>query len=183
LAGYSIQNQSYHAKTGVWERHGWGIFRYKYYPHLPGDRPDLIVATLWSCGRDGSPQGVISHDTALSFHKLSTWSGSGVHMTVPEQFRRRSRCEFKVRLHRGQLETDDIEDMGSFRITTPLRTILDLLRSTHIERIHIVDAMNDALRRQLFTHRQLKKAASTLEEKAMLIEILQRIKYPKINEI
>jgi len=183
VAGYSVQSQSYHVKRGQWERHGWGIFRYKYYPHLAGARPDLIVATLWSCGRSGAPQGVISHDSALVVHKLSTWSGQGVHMTVPANFRRHSRCSFKVKLHYGQLEDSDIEDMGSFQVTTPLRTIVDLLLSPHIESIHIVDAINDALRRRLITFTQIKDAKLTPEERQLLIGLLRRVNYSKVDEI
>jgi predicted transcriptional regulator of viral defense system len=145
--------------------------------------PDLIVATLWSCGRAGVPQGVISHDTALSVHKLSTWSGYGIHMTVPPNFRRRTQCIYKVRLHKAELKDDDIEDMESFRVTTPLRTIVDLLLSTHIESIHLVDAMNDALRQRLTTFNQMKEATLTPHEKQLLIDLLRRVNYSKADEI
>lgn len=183
LSGYSVQNQSYHVKQGQWERHGWGIFRYKYYPHLANHRPDLIVATLWSCGRSGLPQGVISHDTALSVHKLSTWSGHGIHMTVPNNFRRRSHCIYKVRLHCAELDESDIDDLESFRVTTPLRTIVDLLLSHHIESIHIVDAINDALRQRLITFNQIKEAKLTPNERELLTGLLRRVNYSKADEI
>lgn len=183
LSGYSVQNQSYHVKQGPWEKHGWGIFRYKYYPHLANQRPDLIVATLWSCGRSGHPQGVISHDTALSIHRLSTWSGQGVHMTVPKSFRRRSQCKYKVRLHYGELDETDIEDRESFRVTTPLRTIVDLLISNHIESIHLVDAINDALRQKLITFNEMKEAKLTQHERELLTALLRRVNYSKADDI
>lgn len=183
MAGYSIQNQAFYVKAGHWERYGWGLFRYRYYPHTAGERPDLIVPTLWSCNRSGVPQGVISHDTALSFHKLSTWSGHGVHMTVPINFRRRSQCKFKVRLHFGSLSEDDIEDIGPFKVTTPMRTILDLHRSPHIERIHIVDAVAEALRKKLITFNEIKEAAVEPQTKQLFIDILNRIHHPRAHEI
>jgi predicted transcriptional regulator of viral defense system len=182
-AGYSVQNQFYHVTQGQWERQGAGIFRYKYYPQLPNQRPDLVVSTLWSCDRIGKPVGIISHDTALSVHKLSTWSGYGVHMTVPKGFRRRSQCIYKVRLHYGDLDESDIEDYGSFRITTPLRTIIDLLLCTHIESIHIADAINDALQRKLITLSMLKKANLTPHERKLLTDLLWKVNYAKANEI
>lgn len=182
-SGYSVQNQSYHVKQGNWEKYGWGIFRYKYYPHLPDDRADLIVATLWSCDRFGIPKGVISHDTALPIHKLSTWSGHGIHMTVPKNFRRRSRCIYPVRLHYNELQESDLEDLGSFRVTTPLRTIIDLLFSTHVESIHVVDAVSDAIRQKLITPRQIKEAKLTQHEREILIGLLRRVNYSKVDEI
>jgi predicted transcriptional regulator of viral defense system len=182
LAGYSVQSQSYHVKRGHWERHGWGIFRYKYYPQLD-QRSDLIVATLWSCDRLGVPQGVISHDSALQIHKLSTWSDHGIHMTVPENFRRRSQCMYKVRLHYGELEDADIEDLDSFRVTKPLRTIVDLLLSNHIERIHIVDAINDAFRKTLITFNDIKKVKLTARERELLTGLLHEVNYSRVHEI
>ncbi|HEY9778194.1 MAG TPA: hypothetical protein V6C81_30805 [Planktothrix sp.] len=183
MAGYSVQNQAYYVKAGHWERYGRGIFRYKYYPHFAGERPDLIVTTLWSADRLGVPKGVISHDTALSVHKLSTWTGHGVHITVPEHFRRRSQCKFKVRLHYGSLNDDDVEDLGAFRVTTPLRTITDLLLSSHIENIHIADAMDDALRKKLITFNEIKEARLEYPVKQLLIGILRCIDYPRVHEI
>lgn len=182
LCGYSVQNQSYHVKQGQWERYGSGIFRDKRYPHL-GQRCDLIVATLWSCDRLGIPRGVISHDSALSVHKLSTWSGHGVHLTVPKNFRRRSRCIYNVRLHYGELNDEDIDYQECFSVTTPLKTIVDLLQSTHIESIHLVDAINDALRRKLITFNEIKRANLSPHQRELLIGLLHRVNYEKVNEI
>lgn len=173
LSGYSVQNQSYHVKKCDWERHGRGIFRYKYYPHL-GQRQDLIVATLWTCNRAGTPTGVVSHDSALVVYKLSTWSGHGIHMTVPENFRRRSSCIYTVRLHRRDLKESDIDDLESFRVTTPVRTIVDLLMSKHIERIHLIDAMKDALRQKLISRHDIKRACLQPIEQDLILELYER---------
>lgn len=173
LAGYSVQNQSYHVKNGDWERHGRGIFRYKYYPHL-GQRQDLIVATLWTCNRAGTPVGIVSHDSALVVHKLSTWSGHGIHMSVPDNFRRRSSCIYRVRLHRRHPDDADIEDLESFRVTTPVRTIADLLMSKHIERIHLLDAMKDALRKKLISPHDIRRACLQPIERELMLELYER---------
>lgn len=173
LSGYSVQNQSYHVKNGDWERHGRGIFRYKYYPHV-GQRQDLIVATLWTSTRAGTPSGVVSHDSALVVHKLSTWSGHGIHMSVPENFRRRSSCIYRVRLHRRHLNEVDIEDLESFMVTTPVRTIADLLMSKHVERIHLLDAMTDAVRRKLISHTDIRRACLTPIEQELVLQLYQQ---------
>lgn len=182
LAGYSVQNQSYHVKRGEWERHGRGIFRYKYYPHI-GQRQDLIVATLWTCNRSGQPTGVVSHDSALAVHKLSTWSGHGIHMSVPEGFRRRSSCIYRVRLHRRHLNECDVEDLESFKVTTPVRTIADLLLSKHIENIHVLDAMKDAVRRKLITKGDIKRACLNPDAQALVVELFDKVNSTKAHEV
>jgi len=182
-SGYSRQNQSFYVKSGHWERYGTGIFRYKLFPHTAGTRPDLIVATLWSANREGLPQGVISHDTALAYHKLSTWSGHGLHMTVPNNFRRSAICKFKVRLHFGVLTEDEIEDIGPFKVTTPFRTLIDVLQSKHIEKNHVVDAFADAFRTKQVTFYEFKSAKLDEETKQLVAHILNRIGHPKANEI
>jgi hypothetical protein len=68
-------------------------------------------------------------------------------------------------------------------VTTPLRTIIDLLLSPHIENIHIADAINDALRRRLITFTQIKDAKLTPEERQLLIGLLRRVNYSKVDEI
>ena len=47
-----------------------------------------MVWYLWSYNRDGKPQGVYSHATALELHELSTWTSSAIHMTVPKNLLR-----------------------------------------------------------------------------------------------
>lgn len=182
-SGYSLQNQVYYVKSGQWERYGSGIFRYKLFPHSAAERPDLIVATLWSCNRAGVPQGVISHDTALAYHKLSTWSGNGVHMIVPKNFRRRALCKFKVRLHFDSLHEEDFEDIGPYRVTSPLRTLIDVVKSRHIERTHVVDAVADALRKKQVTFSEIKSASLDADTKRLFAEILEHIGHTRADEI
>ena len=104
-------------------------------------------------------------------------------MTVPKSVRRRSQCKYKVRLHYGELDDTDIEDRESFRVTTPLRTIVDLLLSNHIERIHLVDAINDALRQKLITFNEMKEAKLTPRERDLLTALLRRVNYAKADDI
>ncbi len=159
------------------------MFRYKYSPQNLGIRADLIVATLWSSNRYGVPVGVISHDTALEYYKLSSWIGNGIHMTVPENFRRRALCKYRVRLHFATLVEDEIEDFGPFKMTTPVRTLIDVIESKHIEKMHIVEAVSDALQKKLVTFSQLKSARMNEQVKTHLAEILRRIDHPRANEI
>lgn len=51
-----------------------------------GERPDKMLRRLRSRGRDDKPQGVHSHETALSLHELSDINPAKLHMTVPPDF-------------------------------------------------------------------------------------------------
>ena len=113
--GYSYPAQSYHTKTGNWQRVARGIYRLPEWP--VSDHDDLVRWTLWS--RD---LGVVSHDTAISIHDLSDVNPSRVHLTVPPGFRARANG---VVLHHGDLADGEVWDREGYRITTPFRTAID----------------------------------------------------------
>src|SRR5690348_12428392 len=87
-AGYDESKHAYHVRAGNWIREHRGIYRLRSFP-VP-ERPDLMLWSLWSRNREGVPQGVYSHDTALALHDLSDINPSKLHMTVPKAFRRTS---------------------------------------------------------------------------------------------
>lgn len=183
LAGYSPQSQSYHVREGHWEKFGRGIFRLKYFPQRWTDMPDLIVAHLWTCDRTGEPQGVISHGAALKVWDLTTWLGPRIHLTVPKNFRRHSRCTYPTQLHFANLNEADMESASGFRVTTPFKTIMDLLLLPHIESKHIGEAITEALRKGYISHRQMKEAKLTPYQRELLVGLLRQTNYPKVDEI
>src|SRR6185295_9149448 len=71
-------------RSGEWVKEQRGIYRLAYYP-IP-DRPELVLWALWSRDRQGVPQGVWSHETALDIHDLSDVMPAKMHMTVPTHF-------------------------------------------------------------------------------------------------
>src|SRR5260370_1392033 len=68
-AGFAENTHPYHVDAGNWIREHRGIYRLVNFP--PVERPDLMLWYLWSRGRDEAPQGVYSHETALSLYELS----------------------------------------------------------------------------------------------------------------
>lgn len=146
--GYSYPAQRYHVERGAWERVGRGIFRLAGWP-LP-EYPDLIRWSLWSRGA-----GVVSHDSALVVHDLGDAMPARVHLTVPPQFRSRDQA---VVLHRAQLAPEDQVEHAGFRVTTPIRTLLDVATSG-MDLDHLAHAIDDALRHGSFTVRALRSAA------------------------
>jgi len=110
---------------------------------------------LWSQNRQEVLEGTCSHDTALSLHELSDIMPSKLHMTVPKHFRRNSRIPEVLVLHRADLSESDIEQMQGVRATRPLRTVLDLLQTGHVDRNLIRQAIDEAMRRGLITGKQI----------------------------
>lgn len=114
--GYSYQAQKFHVDHGNWIRVERGLFRL---PEWPTDDNDTLVKwTVWSRG-----EAVVSHQSALAWHGLGDVNPSRLHLSVPSSFRRSTSV---VVLHRAVLLNDDIEDHGNFRVTTPLRSVIDV---------------------------------------------------------
>lgn len=151
--GYAYPEQHYHVTHGNWERVARGIFRLRDYP-LP-EREDLIVLSLMSHDRSGQPQAVVSHETALALQDLSDANPARIHLTVPPGFRRQLPPE--VVLHRATLLPGDWEEREGYRVTTPLRTLLDIAESS-TSWPHLDAAVRDALRRGLVRRQHLLEA-------------------------
>lgn len=81
---------------------------------------------------------------------------SKLHMTVPRKFRRNSEIPKILVRHYGDLTDTDIEARTGFRVTCPLRTIIDLLQAGEIPRETLVQALREALSRGLITRNQMR---------------------------
>lgn len=161
--GYSYQSQYYHAKVDEWIRMGNGIYRLRDFPDQP--REELVVLTLRSRNRAGEPQAVVSHETALTIHGISDANPAKIHLTVPPGYRKR--MSPSVVLHHGILSTHDWEDHGGYRVTTPLRTIVDIA-SSPVSWPFLNGAVRDALQAGLVRTKQLLAVDGPDEVKARL---------------
>lgn len=151
-AGYSPQLQAYHAKVGHWQRASAGVYRLRHYPAAP--HPQYVELSLWSRNRDGEPQAIIGHETALALHELSDLMPSRIHLIVPPGFRKAP--PKGVVLHTGRVPPGDLEHAPGFQLTTPLRTLLDLA-GTPISPEHLHRGVQDALARGLIRRRTLER--------------------------
>jgi len=102
-----------------------GIYRLARFPLAA--RPDLMLWQLWAHNRRGEPQGTYGHNTALSLHALSDVMPAKLDMTVPPGFQRMAAIPRVLGLHGGRLAEDDIETTHGVRVTTPLRTLVDVV--------------------------------------------------------
>jgi predicted transcriptional regulator of viral defense system len=166
--GYTAPKRNYHVNAGNWVREHRGIFRLALYP-LPS-RPDLMLWWLWSRNRQDEPQGIYSHQTALSLHELTDVMPSRVHMTVPSAFRRSAAIPKALVLHMADLAASEVEILDGVPVTKALRTLLDVaateatpvedLRAAFAEANHtgkisrreIAEAESDPTRRELLRH-------------------------------
>jgi predicted transcriptional regulator of viral defense system len=152
-AGYRHQHLEYHTSVGNFERVAHGLYRFPSIP--PGEYDDFIRLSLWSRNQKDEPQAVVSHESALVLHDLGELLLEKIHLTVPPRFRKHppTGCI----LHKATLAREEIEEWVGFRVTTPIRTILDAAAGD-ISQEQLVKAVSDALARGLVRRRKLVEA-------------------------
>jgi predicted transcriptional regulator of viral defense system len=157
--GYTRSNFHLKLASGEWTQEGRGVYRLGRYPIT--DRPELILWSLWSRNVKDIPQGVWSHETALDIHELSDVMPAKMHMTVPRSFRRRIEVPKLLCLHYAHLQQFEVEDRQGYRVTTPYRTIIDIVEAETVADNFIIQAVNQALKRGLVTTEELQSLQST----------------------
>jgi predicted transcriptional regulator of viral defense system len=164
--GYPTANHGRQCRHGVWQRERRGIYRLARYPASP-DGP-YVLWSLWSRSRAGEPQGVYSHQTALSLYDLSDLMPGRLHLTVPPGFRRNTPIPPALVLHKARFTPAEIEQRQGYRVVRPLRTIADLLHTGAVERTHLSAALRQALERGLIPHTEFRKHPAHRELQALL---------------
>lgn len=152
--GYPTSSHVYHLKRGSWLREGRGIYRLARFP--ASDEGQYVRWTLWSRNRQGVPQGVISHQTALALFELSDLIPAQIHMTVPPGFRRNSTIPKVLVLHRGEMMDGDVEARQGYRVTRPLRAVADLLDAPAVSLGHLRQALKEGLERGLIARAEME---------------------------
>lgn len=155
--GYSYPAQAHHVRAGNWIRVDRGIFRLRDW--VPGVHDDLARWFLWSKQR-----AVVSHDTALSVYGVGEFESPRVHLTVPSDFRM---TDDAVALHVSELPDEDIEERPGFRLTTLVRSLVDVAAGPADED-QLANALADALALGTVTRRQLRSRAETVDPAAAL---------------
>ena len=143
-AGYGYRHLDYHETAGNFERVEHGLYRLPTVP--PSEHDDLIRLSLWSRNQKDEPQAVVSHESALVLHELTELLPGQIHLTVPPTFRKAAPTGCV--LHKATLAEEEIEERAGFRVTTPLRTLLDAADAGS-EPEQLEKAVADALARGL----------------------------------
>ncbi len=173
--GFSRTNFSRKIKSGKWLKEEIrGIYRLANYPH--SSRPELTLWMLWSRNKDGIPQGIWSHETALDIHELSDVSPSKLHMSVPKGFRKSAGIPQQLRLHYvNEIPSTGIEYRPGYRITTPLQTLADVVREGTAQNEQIELAILD-----LAIQKSLVKGLATIQEMEELQKFTEEHELRKI---
>lgn len=158
--GFGPKEAWYRVRTGRWERLGRGIYRLAFAPLSPDE--DLIRIVLWA----KNPLGLVafSHETALVIHGLGDLLPDRHHLTVPKGFARSA--PRGVVLHRADLAHEDVEARPGFQVTTPLRTLLDVARTSRVPQEQLELAVRQALERGLVRRRRLDEVLPGLPVRA-----------------
>ena len=155
--GYSYQAQHYHAQRGNWVRVDRGLYQLFGWP--VGAHDDLIRWTLWA-----GDEAVVSHETALDVHNIGEFNPARVHLTAPRGFSRRA---VGVVIHTAALDRADIEGREGFRVTKPVRSLVDVA-AAGADGDQLDRAIEEARELGLLTPRQLRERAEAVGLKAAL---------------
>jgi predicted transcriptional regulator of viral defense system len=101
-------------------------------------RPEVAGWTRSKLDLDG---GVVSHESAARLHNLGDLVNNRVNITTP---RRRTTRDPGVRLRRGTLTDADVVVINGLPVTTPMRTIYDLLEQ-HSDASHVATIVRQAV--------------------------------------
>ena len=168
--GYSYRLQHYHKEKGHWEEIDRGVFRLADYPNSPYE--DLIRWSLWSRNRDGIPQAVISHETALTVHESGDTMPGKTHFTVPPGFRKDppGGCI----LHYAPLGPEVIQSSGGFYVTNPIQTIVDVAEGD-MSADHLESAVRDMYAKGLILFTDFQNVAMSPQPREKINTVIQDI--------
>jgi predicted transcriptional regulator of viral defense system len=164
--GFSRTNFHRYLSNNEWIKEERGIYRLAHYPIT--NRPELVLWSLWSRNKNGLVQGVWSHETALDIYELSDVMPSKMHMTVPKKFRRRVKPPKILVLHFADLSEEDIRSQQGYRVTSPLRTLIDSVESNRLSEDLISQALHDALRKGIISREELNESNNRTALKKLL---------------
>ena len=172
-AAFAENTHPYHVQVGNWIREHRGIYRLASFPR--GERPDLMLWSLWARNRGEVAQGVYSHQTALSLHDLTDVMPAKLHMTVPKDFRRNSEIPRVLVLYFADVPQSDIGVVHGVRVTKPMRTILDLIESAEVPLATLRQALREGLRRGLIRRSEIAEVRKHFADDKQLRILFQKI--------
>jgi hypothetical protein len=152
-AGFQRTNHAYHVSMGNWVREVRGVYSLDPFP--VDEHKNLILYSLWSRDRSDRPTGVYSHETALKAYDLLEVMPDKLHMTVPLNFRRNAVVPKVLELHYANIHPTDVEDRQGYRLTTPLKTLTDLIRAATLPEAILRSAFLKASQTGLITESEI----------------------------
>ncbi len=147
--GMTVRRVEGRLERGEWIAEFPAVYRDSAVPE--SGRQATMAACLWS-----APDGLISHTTAAVLWKLEGVRTHEIHITSL-----RNRVSTRVNVHRRrELLPADVAAQGPIRVTSALRTVLDI--AGMVEPLVLELVVEDGLRRSLFSAGQLRWRSSLL---------------------
>jgi predicted transcriptional regulator of viral defense system len=132
--GFEPSSTQANIAVGDWIRVERNLCRLADWPHS-----DLEQFAMWCAWFGGD--AVISHQSAAELHGFGHLHPQFVHVSAYTNLRL---TDTRLAVHRLQLAPRDFESTGTFRITTPVRTVLDLAGGG-ISQITLDEVVGDAV--------------------------------------
>ena len=154
--GFDNANQFLFVKDGRWERVRRGIFRLISEPR--GEFDDLHALALFFRRRDGSRSGIFGLETAATIHGLGDFMPRKISLLVASNFAKRAAIPPEVELVRVKDLEVQCQQVGGLPVTSPLKTITDLLAAPGRDREEVRRAFLAGRRQGLISPDQLGKA-------------------------
>lgn len=168
-AGFSKDLIRYHARRGKFRvlRPRTGVYRLRDFPANSDDH-------LWAALAATGPEAVISHESALRLHNLSDVAPRHIDLWIPytKRWLTPKSVGRGVRLHvaRKWLRPDEIAVADGLRVTTPLRTLVDVAAADTNPR-QVVLGIKQALERQWITRDMLLDAARARGDRSTAMRV------------
>jgi len=161
--GFPKNNRHRFVKRGVWEQIRRGIFRITSEPEAP--HGDLHWLALFFRHRDGRPSAVFGLETAAQIQGMGDFMPPKIIMLVEPGFQKRAVPPKHVHLEEVTSIKGDVETVEGLPVTTPLRTIIDLLQAKDRDREETRRAFIHARSAGIISSTMISRA-SWMDEKA-----------------
>jgi hypothetical protein len=76
-------------------------------------------------------------------------------MTVPKPFRRNTPVPGVLVLHRGKLEAAEVEERDGYKVTRPIKTMIDLIQTGTLAEDTLRSAFAEAVQKGLITQSEI----------------------------
>lgn len=169
-AGFSYRAQKYYIETKHWVKAGRALYRFDFIPFSKYD--EYIKTSFWSRDKDDNPQAVISHKSALEVHGIGDIIPGKIYFTVPKTFRKKMIRSYIC--HKEELAKKDIENREGFKVTTPVKAIIDITEKVDPEQLK--KAIYDAYMKGLISQNDIEEARINDLIKRKLLNILAGLK-------
>lgn len=155
-SGYPKNNHTYHVNAGNWKRVTRGVYRLSLFPE--DEQENIMTIYLWSRDKSETPQACFSHDTALDIYNLSDVNPVDIHISIPKNFRKKPNDSLgTIVFHKKEMQDMEFQYVDGLMVTTPLQTLLDVIKDNSIDHKLIEQSTNQAFEKGMIKVSEFKR--------------------------